>query len=48
MQMKYYWKHFWGSFEKKANAIFGEPKDNPKDVANDPTFKENIKELMKS
>lgn len=40
MMMKYNWKHFWGSFEEKAKAIFGEG-DGKKDtyaeqVKNDP------------
>lgn len=26
MMIKYGWKHFWGSFEKKAQAIFGDGK----------------------
>lgn len=44
--MKYNWKHFWGSFEKKANAIFGEGEEKrPNDVADDPTFQKNIEEL---
>ena len=33
MMMKYHWKHFWGTFEAKAKAIFGEGKEQKNNYA---------------
>lgn len=48
MMMKYHWKHFWGSFEKKATAIFGKPKKERGaiDSLDDPRHKKAVQELM--
>ena len=50
MIMKYEWKHFWGSFEKKAQAIFGKPKEKRGsiDSLDDQRHKKAVEELMRS
>lgn len=50
MMMKYHWKHFWGSFNDKAKAIFGEGKEQGKNnysnqVKNSPAHQEARKRL---
>lgn len=49
MIMKYHWKHFWGTFEAKAKAIFGEGKEQKNNYAeqvrNDPKHQEAMKKL---